>query len=226
MRLLTILLIATFAPAASADKAVFAGGCFWCMEAAYQDLKGVSDVISGFTGGKLKNPTYNGNHRGHFEAVEVTYDPNVISYKILIEHFWHNIDPFDDRGQFCDKGSSYRSAIFPVDDEQKLTASVSLRAVQTQFPEQPVATEIQDASRFWPVEGVPSGLLQEKPHPLSFLQIRLRPRQPLETDLGRQKRVIDGDRHRLLVLAPCPTRKVQQGTPQGTFSKERNNGYQ
>ena len=85
-----------------ADTAVFAGGCFWCVEAAYQDIEGVTDAVSGFTGGKLKNPTYSGNHRGHYEAVKVTYDPAVINYEQLLEVFWHNIDPFDDRGQFCD----------------------------------------------------------------------------------------------------------------------------
>lgn len=97
-----------------ADTAVFDGGCFWCVEVAYQNIEGVTGAVSGFTGGKLKNPTYSGNHRGHYEAVKVTYDPAVVSYEQLLEVFWHNIDPFDDRGQFCDKGPGYRSAIFSL----------------------------------------------------------------------------------------------------------------
>ena len=134
-----------------AAKAIFAGGCFWCMEAEYQDLDGVSDVISGFTGGTLKNPTYSGNHRGHYEAVEITYDPDIISYKTLIDIFWHNIDPFDAKGQFCDKGPSYRSAVFTANERERKIANESLQVVQKQFSQQTVATEILNAGDFWPV---------------------------------------------------------------------------
>ena len=95
-----------------ADKAVLAGGCFWCMESDFEKLEGVSEVVSGFTGGTLKNPTYNGNHKGHYEAVELTYNPDIVSYEDLLDYYWVNIDPFDGLGQFCDKGSSYLSAIF------------------------------------------------------------------------------------------------------------------
>ncbi|MGV0034566.1 MAG: peptide-methionine (S)-S-oxide reductase [Candidatus Azotimanducaceae bacterium WSBS_2022_MAG_OTU7] len=103
------------------------------MEAAYQDIEGVTDAVSGFTGGKLRNPTYSGNHQGHFEAVKVTYDPGVVSYdELLLDVFWHNIGPFDDRGQFCDKGPSYRSAIFAT-DEQKSLAEASREEVARQF---------------------------------------------------------------------------------------------
>ena len=83
---------------ASADKTILAGGCFWCMESDFDKLVGVTDVVSGFTGGTLKNPTYNGNHTGHYEAVEITYDPDKVSYRKLLEYYWVNIDPFDDRG--------------------------------------------------------------------------------------------------------------------------------
>jgi peptide-methionine (S)-S-oxide reductase len=134
-----------------ADTAVFAGGCFWCVEAAYQDIEGVTDAVSGFTGGKLKNPTYNGNHRGHYEAVKVTYDPAVVSYEQLLTVFWHNIDPFDDRGQFCDKGPSYRSAIF-FTDEQRSLAAASKDHVVRQFEPELVVTELLPAAKFWPVE--------------------------------------------------------------------------
>ena len=107
---------------AMADKAVFAGGCFWCMESDFEKLPGVSNVVSGFTGGSLKNPTYNGDHTGHYEAVEVVYDANKISYQALLDHYWVNIDPFDARGQFCDKGHSYLSAIFVANAKQRKLA--------------------------------------------------------------------------------------------------------
>jgi peptide-methionine (S)-S-oxide reductase len=133
-------------------KAYFAGGCFWCMESDFQDREGVIDVISGFTGGTLENPTYSGNHEGHFEAVEITYDPGVISYRELLDLYWVSLDPFDNRGQFCDKGFSYRSAIFPGNDEERALAEASKAAVAAKFPDNTVYTEISDASRFWPVE--------------------------------------------------------------------------
>jgi peptide-methionine (S)-S-oxide reductase len=122
------------------------------MESDYQDQPGVTDVISGFTGGTLKNPTYSGDHRGHFEAVKVTYDPGQISYQELLDLFWVNIDPFDDKGQFCDKGFSYRSAIFPANEAERKLAEQSRDAVVEKFPNQTVYTEIRDASEFWPVE--------------------------------------------------------------------------
>ena len=138
---------------AVADKAIFAGGCFWCMEADFEKLAGVQDVISGFTGGTLKNPTYNGNHQGHYEAVEVTYDPGKVSYQELLDHFWVNIDPFDATGQFCDRGSSYRTAIFVADDVEKGLAEESKRKIVAQFPGKEIATPILPASVFYPIKG-------------------------------------------------------------------------
>jgi peptide-methionine (S)-S-oxide reductase len=138
--------------AGETEQAVFAGGCFWCMESDYQDLDGVVDVISGFTGGELPNPTYNGNHEGHYEAIQVTYDPEKVSYQALLDHYWVNIDPFDDRGQFCDKGFSYRAAIFVDGDEQQALAEASRDAVVARFPDQQVVTQVLPASAFWPVE--------------------------------------------------------------------------
>lgn len=153
LRLLTLLPLFLLASPLHAATAVFAGGCFWCVEADFEKLKGVSEAISGFTGGTLKNPTYNGNHDGHFEAVEVHYDPQVVSYKELLDYYWHHIDPFDDRGQFCDKGFTYRSAIFPATDAELALAEASKKAVQEQFPTQKVATEIHRASTFYPIQG-------------------------------------------------------------------------
>lgn len=141
------------ASGALADKAVLAGGCFWCIESDFEKLPGVTDVVSGFTGGTLKNPTYNGDHTGHYEAVEITYDPDKVSYKELLDYYWVNIDPFDDRGQFCDKGPSYLSAIFVANDQERELAEQSKKAVQAQFPDKTVVTPILPASTFYPIQG-------------------------------------------------------------------------
>lgn len=138
---------------AMADKAVLAGGCFWCMESDFEKLQGVTDVVSGFTGGQLENPTYNGNHQGHYEAVEITYDANKISYQALLDYYWVNIDPFDARGQFCDKGSSYLSAIFVASEEEKKIAEQSKAAIAAQFPDKTIATPILPAAVFYPIKG-------------------------------------------------------------------------
>lgn len=134
-------------------KAVFAGGCFWCMESDYEKLQGVTDVVSGFTGGTLENPTYNGNHAGHYEAVEVTYDPAKVSYQQLLDHYWVNIDPFDDGGQFCDRGHSYLAAIFVANEEERVAAEASKRAVEAMFRDQTIVTPILEASTFYPIKG-------------------------------------------------------------------------
>lgn len=136
-----------------AEKAIFAGGCFWCMESDFEKLDGVSDVISGFTGGTLLNPVYDGLHKGHYEAVEVTYDPKKISYSQLVDYFWVNIDPFDDKGQFCDKGTSYLSAIFVRDESQRKVAQLAKDTVISQFPDQKVITPILNELTFYPIKG-------------------------------------------------------------------------
>ena len=150
---LLILLTVVFASNAKAEKAVLAGGCFWCMESDLEKLNGVTDVISGFTGGTLQNPTYNGNHQGHYEAVEITYDPRIISYKELLDYYWVNIDPFDAEGQFCDKGDSYRSAIFAGNDNERKIAEESKRNVEKKFPGKRIVTPILNASTFYPIKG-------------------------------------------------------------------------
>ncbi len=138
---------------AAAEKTVLAGGCFWCMEADFEKLEGVIDVVSGFTGGTVENPTYSGNHKGHYEAVEITYDPEKISYKDLLDYYWVNIDPFDARGQFCDKGQSYLSAIFVANEKEKKLAEQSRKKVVEQFPNKEVITPILNASTFYPIKG-------------------------------------------------------------------------
>ena len=147
-----LLMLGSYQAFAETATAHFAGGCFWCMESDYQGRDGVIDVVSGFTGGTLKNPTYKGRHDGHFEAIEVTYDPAIVSYQELLDRFWVNVDPFDNKGQFCDKGFSYRSAVFPANTAEKKLAQESLAAVAARFPDQQVYTEIRDANEFWPVE--------------------------------------------------------------------------
>lgn len=147
------LLTSFFSPQAIADEAVLAGGCFWCMEADFEKLEGVTDVVSGFTGGTAPNPTYNGNHKGHYEAVKITYNGDKLSYKDILDHYWVNIDPFDDRGQFCDKGPSYLSAIFVTNEQERKIAEATKRAVVEQFPEKTVVTPILPASTFYPIKG-------------------------------------------------------------------------
>ena len=149
-----LFILFTFPLSALADSAtaIFAGGCFWCMESDYEGQAGVTGVVSGFTGGELQNPTYSGNHQGHFEAVEVTYDPAIVSYQQLLDLYWLSIDPFDNKGQFCDKGASYRSAIFPGNATERAQAEASKAAVAARFSDHTVYTEIRDASTFWPVE--------------------------------------------------------------------------
>ncbi|WP_166114191.1 peptide-methionine (S)-S-oxide reductase MsrA [Pseudoalteromonas sp. Z9A5] len=149
----SVLFYASLAHADKTEKAVLAGGCFWCMESDFEKLDGVTDVVSGFTGGELKNPTYNGNHQGHYEAVEITYDPSIVTYQGILDHYWVNIDPFDARGQFCDKGPSYLSAIFVENDEQRKLAEKTKAAVVAEFPNQTVVTPILNASTFYPIKG-------------------------------------------------------------------------
>lgn len=135
-------------------KAVFAGGCFWCMEKPFEELPGVKSVVSGYTGGKEKAPVYkNYEQKGHREAVLITYDPAVISYDRLLDTFWKHIDPTDSSGQFADRGSGYKTAVFYYDMEQKKLAEASRQALEKSGRfSRPVATEILPASFFTQAE--------------------------------------------------------------------------
>lgn len=163
MRKLMTLVLLLASSALGAATAEFAGGCFWCMEADFEKKKGVLDVVSGFTGGTLKNPTYSGNHEGHYEAIRVTYDPDELSYEDLLLHFWRNIDPFDNGGQFCDRGFSYRTAIFVADASEKEAAEASLARVAERFPDKDIATEILPTGEFWPVEDYHQDYAEKNP---------------------------------------------------------------
>lgn len=138
------------------QMATFAGGCFWCVEAGFEKLKGVHEVISGYTGGDVKNPTYeqvSSGNTGHLEAVQVSYDPDVISYQGLLESFWRQIDPTDDGGQFVDRGKQYRPAIFYHDEMQKTMAENSRATLEISKRFQTtIATEILPLEQFYPAE--------------------------------------------------------------------------
>lgn len=136
--------------AARADTAIVAGGCFWCVESDFEGVPGVSDVVSGYTGGDLPNPTYQG-HEGHYEAVKITFDPSVISYADLTAKFLRSIDVTDAGGQFCDRGSAYRTAIFADGAEQTLAAQAAIAQAE-QVLGQKVVTPVLPARQFWIAE--------------------------------------------------------------------------
>ncbi len=139
---------------AQKDKAYFAGGCFWCVEESFEKLKGVEEVISGYSGGITENPTYKevtyGN-TGHFEVVEIIYDKKVISFEELLKNFWVNIDPFDAYGQFCDKGYSYRSVAFYQNEEEKKLIEKDIKDLQNKFNKK-VVTYIRNFEKFYKAE--------------------------------------------------------------------------
>jgi peptide-methionine (S)-S-oxide reductase len=135
--------------------AIFAGGCFWCVEADFDKVPGVLSTTSGYIGGSVPNPTYrqvSAGGTGHAEAVRIVYDPSRVSYEGLLKVFWHNIDPFTTNAQFCDVGSQYRSAIFYLDHRQKQLAEGSKVVVARRFAPRRIATEIAPAGEFYPAE--------------------------------------------------------------------------
>lgn len=144
------------APAFATEKAIFAGGCFWCVESDFENVPGVIEAVSGYTGGTLDNPTYKKVSKGgtgHYEAVEITFDPNKVSYGELVEIFWRSVDPTDGGGQFCDRGDSYKTAIFAVDATQKSIAKKSKARLKGALSG-PIVTPIVDAKEFFVAEKV------------------------------------------------------------------------
>ena len=143
--------------AAAEQTAVFAGGCFWCLEHDLEHLPGVIDAISGYSGGHVDQPTYrqvSGEDTGHQEAVQVRFDPAVISYSKLLRSYWRNVDPFDGGGQFCDRGDSYRPVIFTADAAQAQAAESSAVAAAQDLdrPRSAIKVELRGAAPFWPAE--------------------------------------------------------------------------
>jgi len=155
--LLAVSLLLTAAPAV-ADEAVLAGGCFWCLEHDLEHLPGVQEVVSGYSGGSVRNPTYqqvSAGGTGHQEAVRVRFDPARISYATLLRSYWRNVDPLDGGGQFCDRGSSYRPVIFPRGEEQLREARASLQAAARELgrPATALRVQIRPLQTFWAAEG-------------------------------------------------------------------------
>ena len=155
----------TKAPKPPMARATFAGGCFWCMEPPFEKIPGVASVTSGYTGGQKVNPSYeevSAGGTGHAESVDIVYDPAKVTYPQLLDIFWHNVDPTQGDGQFCDHGHQYRTAIFYHDAEQKRLAEESKEKVQARL-QKPVVTEIVAASRFYPAEEYHQDFYKKQP---------------------------------------------------------------
>jgi peptide-methionine (S)-S-oxide reductase len=154
-------------PGIEGDTAIFAGGCFWCMEPPFDVLDGVHSTTSGFVGGDLENPSYDqvtAGGTGHTEAVQVVYDPEVIGYDELLHVFWRNIDPLDNEGQFCDRGAHYRPGIFYLDAEQETLALASRQELDESGRfDRPIVAEVTRATPFWPAEEYHQGYYLKNP---------------------------------------------------------------
>ncbi len=175
--LLLLLFLPTLGQAGTKmEKAIFAGGCFWCMESPFEKLDGVSDVISGYTGGTEQNPTYEQVSAGlthHLEAVEIHYDPNLITYEKLLQVFWRQINPTDDGGQFVDRGNQYRSAIFYLSEDQRLLAEQSKKDLQKlRIFSKPIVTPIMQASPFYAAESYHQDYYKENPVRYKYYRYR------------------------------------------------------
>jgi len=184
--LAALALLLAAAPPLPRATATFAGGCFWCMQPAFEHLKGVVSVKAGYTGGRVDKPTYeevSEGGTGHRESVEVIYDPTQISYQQLLDVFWHNIDPLDNAGQFCDKGPQYRSAIFVHDAEQKRLAEASKQAVGVKFHHD-VYTDVLPAGRFYPAEDYHQDYYKKNPLRYKFYRFNCGRDQRLESLWG------------------------------------------
>ena len=165
-------------------KAFFAGGCFWCMEEVFEKVPGVTSVTSGYMGGRVENPSYeqvSGGGTGHAEAVEVSYDPQKVSYAKLLDAFWRNVDPVTANAQFCDHGSQYRAVIFYQTDAEKRLAEESKRTLeQSKRFAQPIETELVMASRFYPAEDYHQDFYKKNPIRYKFYKYNCGRAQRLE----------------------------------------------
>lgn len=158
------------AAAQERETIVLAGGCFWCVESDFDHVEGVLDTVSGYAGGTSENPTYEQvsyGETGHYEVVRITYDPSVVGYRELADIFWRTIDPTDDGGQFCDRGSSYRTAVFPQTPDETAEAEASRAAAQEALGEE-IVTEIIPDAAFWPAEDYHQNYYQENPVRYNF----------------------------------------------------------
>ena|SRR5882724_619135 len=185
--LATIALLLGAAPAPPRATATFAGGCFWCMQPPFERLKGgVFSVTAGYTGGRVNKPTYeqvSAGYTGHLESVQIVYDPTSVTYQQLLDIYWHNVDPFDNSGQFCDKGGQYRSAIFVHDAEQKRLAEASKQAIGVRF-HQDVFTDILPAGQFFSAEEYHQDYYKKNPLRYKFYRFNCGRDQRLEKVWG------------------------------------------
>ncbi|MFW5926959.1 MAG: peptide-methionine (S)-S-oxide reductase MsrA [Wenzhouxiangella sp.] len=192
MALVTAMLTTSMAGAQSEDnlrRATFAGGCFWCMEPPYDEVEGVIETISGFSGGEVENPSYEQVVRGgtgHLEVVQVVYDPGKVDYERLLEIYWHNVDPLDGEGQFCDRGESYRPAIFVHDERQARLAEASRDrlAASGRFDE-PIAVTIEPFEAFYPAEAYHQDYYRDNPVRYKYYRWRCGRDERLEALWGR-----------------------------------------
>ncbi len=165
--LVTLLMVSAVGEveAQELDTAIFAGGCFWCVESDFDAIPGVVETVSGYTGGILPNPTYeqvSAGGTGHREVVQITYDPSLVSYSDLLTAFWHSVDPTDAGGQFCDRGESYATAIFVQDDAQRALAEASKREAEVSLG-QSIFTTIEAATPFFPAEDYHQDYYEKNP---------------------------------------------------------------
>ena len=162
--ILIILFFPNYLVAKNINEAYFAGGCFWCMEEFFEKVEGVEKVISGYSGGRTKNPTYKEvtyGDTGHFEVIKIVYDRDIINYKKLLNLYWKNIDPFDSAGQFCDKGLSYRSVVFFKTSKEKDEIKDSIKNIEKKFKGKKVVTFIRKFEKFYPAEDYHQDYYQE-----------------------------------------------------------------
>ena len=153
-----------FVHAENIKHTYFAGGCFWCMEESFEKISGIKEVISGYSGGTLHNPTYKEvtyKNTGHFETVKVTYDQTRINFEDLLKLYWENIDPFDAAGQFCDKGPSYKSAVFYQNNLQKQLIEKSIKKIEKKFNGKKIVTFVRKFEKFYPAENYHQDYYQE-----------------------------------------------------------------
>lgn len=169
---LAIPAIAETTTSSKLESVVLAGGCFWCLEADYEKLDGVVDVVSGYAGGHIKNPTYeqvSAGNSGHIEVVKVSYDANKINYSQILDYFWRHIDPTRDDGQFCDHGSQYRPAIFYENENQKNLALASVKHIEQTKPfAQPLKVELIKLTAFYPAEEYHQDYYRKNPFRYQF----------------------------------------------------------
>ena len=174
---------------ATTGKAYFAGGCFWCMEEAFEKVEGVLSVTSGYMGGRVANPSYeevSAGRTGHAESVEVVYDPAKVSYQKLLDAFWRNVDPITLNAQFCDHGSQYRSAVFFQTDEEKRASDTSKQAIeQSKRFTEPIVTQIVTASQFYPAEEYHQDFYKKNPMRYKFYKYNCGRAQRLEELWGK-----------------------------------------